>query len=224
MRAPCETMSSALDAAYYGTPRREILPLLPTPVERALEIGCGTGATLHLLREQGLVRWAGGIEIVPEAASRAEAVCDAVWALDIEKELPPIEAGSLDLILALDVLEHLVDPWGTVDRLVPLLRPGGTMIASIPNVRNYRVSWPLLFSGSFDYDPAGGLLDKTHLRFFVRRTAVALMSRAGMSVESVTVTGIKPGKLKWWLIKLSGGLLTDLYALQFLIRSARTAP
>ena len=38
---------------------------------------------------------------------------------------PPVEAGSLDAILCLDVLEHLPDPWAVVKRLGPLLKPGG---------------------------------------------------------------------------------------------------
>lgn len=215
-------MSQDLDAAYYGLTRAEILPLIEGPAERVLEVGCGTGATIALLRRKGLLSWAAGIESNSGAAAAAQKVCDVLWQEDLAHFTPPLEPASLDLILALDVLEHMVDPWDLVDRLVPLLKPGGAIIASIPNVRNYHVSVPLLMRGAFDYDPDGGLLDATHLRFFVRETALALMSRPGLRVDAVDVTGIKKGKLKWWLCALSRGALTDLYALQFLIRSKRT--
>ena len=49
-----------------------------------------------------------------------------------EDEIAP---ASLDLILCLDVLEHLVDPWSVVRRLSPLLAPGGRLIVSVPNIR-----------------------------------------------------------------------------------------
>ena len=61
------------DLRYYSRPRSDIIHMIPGPVRRALEIGCGVGNTLMLLKEAGLIEWAGGVEIMPEAAAKAAA-------------------------------------------------------------------------------------------------------------------------------------------------------
>ncbi len=94
----------------------------PTEWIAVLEIGCGAGTTLKWLRTQRSVQYAVGIDLSPEAAERAKSIFDVVWTGDIETmELP---TGPFDLVLALDVLEHLVDPWLMMKRLQATLGPG----------------------------------------------------------------------------------------------------
>lgn len=202
---------------YHKLTRSEAADMLPSGLGRVLEVGCGAGATLAYLKKERDARWTAGIEVVPEAATEASRVADKVWTGDIEHFDLPVEPASLDAILCLDVLEHLVDPWKTIKRLVAFLRPGGMLVASLPNIRNYKVVLPLLLRGEFRYDPAGGILDATHLRFFVRGTAIELLTGAGLAVERVEILGLKRGKLKWLINKLLFGALTDLYARQYLI-------
>ena len=161
---------------YYSKARREILPHIPTHIQTVLDIGCGTGVTCALIRSCfSSVRWMGGVEKFPDAAQQAETVLDQVWCGDLETMQfeQELAKGSLDLILCLDVLEHLVDPWRLVERLSPLLSENGRLIISIPNIRNWKFIRNLFFKGDFHYRDAG-LLDRTHLRFFVRDTAQAL--------------------------------------------------
>jgi SAM-dependent methyltransferase len=186
-----------------------------------LEVGCGTGATLRHLKSLGLAAWAAGIEPAPAAAALAAPRLEAFWAEDVERWTPPIEPGSLDAVLCLDVLEHLVDPWAAVARLAPLLRPGGALIASLPNLRHYKVSLPLLLRGEFRYDAAGGILDRTHLRFFVEATARELVAGGGLAVDAVVPLGIKPRTPKGLLVRASFGRLAGLFARQFLVRGRR---
>ena len=49
---------------YFGTARREILPFLPAKVRRLLDLGCGTGATTAMVRQERAVEWA----VEPQAA------------------------------------------------------------------------------------------------------------------------------------------------------------
>jgi SAM-dependent methyltransferase len=177
-----EALYSGKPAEYFGIARTEIAPLIPESVTRVLEIGCGSGATIKWLRSVRRIEYAAGVELSSDAAARAASVFDDIIENNIEAADLPFAPESFDLILALDVLEHLVDPWRIVRQLHSLLRPGGTIIASLPNIAHYSVSLSLLLRSRWDYANEG-LLDRTHLRFFVERTAVDLMTSSGLVVE-----------------------------------------
>lgn len=211
-------MAGPFPAHYFSRARREVLPLLPAAPGRYLEIGCGTGATLAFLREQGRVAWCAGVEYDAEAARQAAGHVDLLRTGDVEGMDLPVEPGSIDVVLCLDVLEHLRDPWAMLGRVRPLLRPGGTLVVSLPNIRNYKVLARLAFADRFDYADAG-ILDRTHLRFFTRSTAAEMLRGQGFTVDAVRPLGLKPRKLKWWLNRLSGGALSGLLAEQFLLRA-----
>jgi 2-polyprenyl-3-methyl-5-hydroxy-6-metoxy-1,4-benzoquinol methylase len=214
-----ERAAPAMTDRYYDTARREVLPWLPQRVARLLDVGCGAGATTAAIREARQVEWAGGIEHDPEAAQRAEARLDRVWRGDaaqvpIESEIAP---GSLDLVLCLDVLEHLPDPWQMVRRLSQLVAPGGRLIVSVPNIRNWKFILRLAVRGDFAYRDAG-LLDRTHLRFFVRSTAVDLATCGGLRlVSAVPAQAWRFPEPRWWLAKASGGTLEEFMAKQWLV-------
>ena len=168
---------------YFSAARSEILDLVPEDVNRVLEIGCGYGQTLLMLKEKNLCKETVGIELVESVASEASKNVDRIYALNVEKSELPSELGEFDLILLLDVLEHLVDPWGILLKLKSnYLSEKGKFIISLPNARHFGLVLPLL-SGSFDYVESG-ILDKTHLRFFTKKSAVALMrSRVYLSIN-----------------------------------------
>lgn len=204
---------------YFTRERAEILDHLPDGPLRLLDVGCGAGGVLATVQSARPVDWAAGIEIVPAAADIAETKFDRVLrgdvsAMDLEADIAP---GSLDLILCLDVLEHLVDPWEAVRRLSPLLKPGGRLIVSVPNIRNWKFIWRLLTRGDFRYRDAG-LLDRTHLRFFVRETAIELAETGGLKASYVgSATQYGRWELRRMLIAATGGRLETLIAKQFLI-------
>lgn len=166
---------------YFSTVRTEIVPFLPPVSERVLDLGCGNGSTLAYLKERGIARWTCGVDINTAALEQARAAgADLVVNGSLDDLQLPIEPGSLDVVLCLDILEHLADPWATTRAVARLLRPGGILVASIPNVQTLRVLGPLLI-GRWDYKDCG-IMDMGHLRFFTRRTAVALLEQAGLRV------------------------------------------
>jgi 2-polyprenyl-3-methyl-5-hydroxy-6-metoxy-1,4-benzoquinol methylase len=144
-----------------------------------------------------------------------------VYEGNIEQLDLPIAPGSIDVVLCLDVLEHLVDPWTTAARLAKLLKPRGVLIASIPNVRHFRVVLPLLFRGRWEYGEFG-LMDRTHLRFFTEQSARQLLRQAGLRVDDVRKSGLE-SLHKRAVIALSAGLLEPLLVFQYLIRAVRDA-
>lgn len=206
---------------YFENVRREVLPLLPNHVDRIFEVGCGAGGTLSFLKSSGRCDWAGGVELFHDAAETAKGKVDLVLEGGIETINLPFEENSMDVILCLDVLEHLVDPWGVIRQLHALLKPGGVLICSIPNVRNFRVVLPLLFLGRWQYSREG-ILDKTHLRFFTKESAIELIECSGLVVDMVGSTGLekwnKPAAITN-LLSLS--IFRPFFEFQYLIRAIK---
>lgn len=221
--------------SYFGKVRQEIAPLLPESVGTVLEIGCGSGGTMGWLRTVRPISYAAGVEMMPDAGERARANFDDVEISDVDAAKLAFKTGQFDLILALDVLEHLTDPVRTLARLREKLRPGGLIIASLPNVAHYQVSMPLLFRGRWDYSDEG-LLDRTHLRFFTEKTALSLFRDCGFSIVAVDYNkqfpnvlgwvGLSDRKWRWYNHRLLRSVVRwpkHLFNFQFLIAARKTA-
>ena len=139
-----------------------------------LEVGCGRGATGALIQERLGCRVT-GVELNPVVARDAARRLHRVVTGDVQSlEL----VGRFDAILALELVEHLVDAEGFLRRITELLAPGGRAILSIPNVGHYSVVEDLV-AGRWDYLPVG-LLCYTHYRFFTRRTLTDWLERSGI--------------------------------------------
>jgi SAM-dependent methyltransferase len=206
-------------AWYYAFVRKDIEPLLPRHAARVLEVGCGGGGTLAWMKESGRADWTAGIELSPEAAAVAVTRVDDVRCGDANALLDDLPAESFDLVLCLDVLEHLPDPWAALSKIQSLLRPGGRIITSLPNVRHHSVVLPLLFRGRWEYRDAG-IMDRTHLRFFSRQGIAALMRGAGLH-EVRALPTYSWGSWDKWKDRLSFGLLRGLLAFQYLVLAER---
>ncbi|MBI3230930.1 MAG: methyltransferase domain-containing protein [Burkholderiales bacterium] len=203
-------------ASYFANARKEVASLLPLNCGRVLELGCGSGATLAWLKSEHLVTQTFGVELFAAAAAIAREHVDHVVEGDIERMELPYEANYFDAIMCLDVLEHLSDPWRVLSQLVTHLKPGGVLIASVPNVRNWRAVFPLLFAGRWEYADAG-ILDRTHLRFFTMASSVKLVGGAGVQIESIQRLPLTTSPRAKWANRLTLGLLRDFITLQFLI-------
>jgi len=206
---------------YFAHARKEIAPLLPKKCGRVLEIGCGSGATLGWLRQNHQALRTVGIEIDEAAAVQARVFADEVHCLDFERHDLPGCGQKFDLVLCLDVLEHMVDPWEVVDRLATrYLEVGGTLIVSLPNVRHYSVVLPLLLHGRWNYEDAG-LLDRTHLRFFTKASANALMSHSHFGPVSCTATGFAGWSLKRVMNAVTLGIFQELVTYQYFLATCK---
>ncbi|CAH1906345.1 conserved hypothetical protein [Candidatus Nitrotoga sp. HW29] len=210
-------MAKLEDRDYYSHVRQEIGQLLPGHVCRMLEIGCGRGDTAAWVKQSHNPSWVCGIELDPCAAVAAAQKLDHVITGNFEALDFPDDFHSFDLILCLDVLEHLVDPWQAVRRIHKLLAPGGVMVTSIPNIRYFKVVWSLLAKGQWNYED-DGILDRTHLRFFTRSSALELVQCSGLQLEVVSATGMEPGRKARYLNRLTLSLLKPFFEYQYVIR------
>jgi 2-polyprenyl-3-methyl-5-hydroxy-6-metoxy-1,4-benzoquinol methylase len=140
--------------------------------------------------------------------------------LDIEKKESRSTLGEFDLILLLDVIEHLKDPWTTMECLVKdNLRTGGTVITSIPNARNHALVIQLL-QGDFRYRDSG-VLDKTHLRFFTKKSMTRLIEDAGLKILQCLPTNIKGRSRSASLNRITLGIFEEFLAVQYIIKSVK---
>ena len=204
------------ESGYFSTARPDLLRMLPQGGGlRLLELGAGDGATLRAAKALGLASWVAGIDIVaPTAAAEGQPEIDLFLRGDIEALDPALLPHGLDAILCADVLEHLVEPWRVVSLLAGLLRPGGALLSSIPNVRNHRALRAIVLQGDFRYQPAG-LLDRSHLRFFCRRNVRELFEQAGLVVEAMEENMGGYGLRHRLLDRLTLGRCHDFFVFQF---------
>jgi GT2 family glycosyltransferase len=175
---------------YSMIPRYEVVALLDRPGPLSvLELGCACGATLLEIANRFPGSEVHGLEFNERAAEVAACVAHARYG-DAEAPLD-YPAASFDYVICADVLEHLHEPWQVLAGLRPLLKPGGKVIASIPNLMHIGVLARLL-RGRFTYEDAG-ILDRTHLRFFTLAEIDDMFAGAGYPSRSYTATRIPLG-------------------------------
>ena len=152
---------------------------------RALDVGAADGFLAELLTRQGWQVTA--LERDPAQAAKARGRCHEVIVADLDQAAPRLQ-GFFDAIVYGDVLEHLNDPLPVLVALDRALAAGGRVIVSVPNVAHLWVRLSLAL-GRWNYTDRG-ILDRTHLRFFTKRTFAALLRDAGLSVEELVATPV----------------------------------
>lgn len=166
--------------SYYSNLRMDIIDTVPDGNYKSLlEIGGGDFTTLSYL------------------AKKYQAEATGVDLVDLEKNKEitffkgSIEEANLqgnlinknyDLIIANDVIEHLVSPSDTLAFLYSITcRSGGYLVVSVPNIRQLRAFYQIYFKGTFPKNESG-LFDKTHLQWFCNSDITTLIKKAGFEV------------------------------------------
>jgi GT2 family glycosyltransferase/2-polyprenyl-3-methyl-5-hydroxy-6-metoxy-1,4-benzoquinol methylase len=169
-----------------------VLASLIAPGSRVLDLGTGSGALGRLLRGERGCR-VDGVTISARECELAQDGYDRLEVLDLESANwdARFDGGTYDCIVCADVLEHLREPDRVLQACHRLLRPDGWLLASVPNVA-YAGMVLELMHGNWTYGPEG-LLDRTHLRFFTRRSFQRLLQAQGWRVQRV-----EPIDLTWY--------------------------
>lgn len=179
----------SIDPAAVNTSHALVVDLVGEG-RRVLDVGCSTGYLGRALIDRGCS--VDGVEIDPEAAQIAREHLGTVDVLDLDRDdLAEALAGrTYDRIVFADVLEHLMQPQRVLAAAATLLAPGGQIVISVPNVAHGSLRLGLL-QGLWEYRDTG-LLDRTHIRFFHRRSIVELVTGAGLGVTRLRSTVVDP--------------------------------
>jgi methionine biosynthesis protein MetW len=200
---------------YYQNLRLEMLPYIPKTAKNILELGCGEGMFGSYLRENMSAK-VSGIEIETKFATKAKKNLDKVYIGDAELIIKKLPDNSFDVIVVNDVLEHMVDPYSVLKEAKRILRKGGVVVSSIPNMRNFHVMYHLVRGGQWEYVESG-ILDRTHLRFFTQKSIRNMYERLGYEVvkhEGIFEESNLPAYFKF-INTLARGKISDMKYVQF---------
>jgi 2-polyprenyl-3-methyl-5-hydroxy-6-metoxy-1,4-benzoquinol methylase len=198
---------------YYSLSRPEMLEYIPKNSKIILDVGCGYGYFGRLVKDKmNSTVW--GIELDDVAGESAKSNLDNVFIGDVFDIIETLPKQHFDCIVFNDILEHLVDPYTLLEKTKSLLTNQGVVVCSIPNVRYIGNLKRLLISKQWKYEDFG-ILDKTHLRFFTKKSIIETMEILGFDI--ITIKGINQVKtFKFNLLNaLFLGTLSDTRYLQF---------
>jgi 2-polyprenyl-3-methyl-5-hydroxy-6-metoxy-1,4-benzoquinol methylase len=177
-----------------------LLSLLGKPNgSRVLDVGCGNGYVARQLLQSGYDVM--GLDASTEGIERAKAFYPDRFFLH-EVGRPDLPRGfptePFDILISLEVIEHVYDPRGFVGFCRRALKPGGTLILSTP-YHSYFKNLVLAVTGKMDAHFTA-LWDSGHIKFWSRRTLTRLLSEKGFAVTDFKGAGRVPYLWKTMLI------------------------
>lgn len=171
---------------YYRYSRNEMLPLLPESYSKVLEIGCGEGNFRQTLNQE-CEYW--GVEPNEFAATIASKKLDKVLHGSYQEIFNQIPNHYFDLVVCCDVIEHMVDHDEFFQSIKQKITKNSCLVVSIPNVRYLGNLFEILIKKDWKYKDEG-VLDKTHLRFFTKKSISRTITDNGFVIDQLM--GINP--------------------------------
>jgi trans-aconitate methyltransferase len=182
---------------YSSNPRSEVLSLIDfSNVKSVIEFGCSDGATLLEVIKNFPQTKVHGFDLDKLSIAQAKSSGISAEKLDLndlsQLNLIVTKVNESEVILLLDVLEHILNPESFLLFLRENTKAGTQLIISLPNVRNWRTIFQLI-NNDWRYEDTG-IFDKTHLRFYAKKSALRLSAVYGELLSfryRVTGTGLK---------------------------------
>lgn len=207
--------------SYYNAVKRGVVDrLVDEHLGRILDVGGGDGATVSFLIGEGRANSA----VVMDPFSEADTAESVTFSRDSADDMTSFdrlaaEGAPFDTIMFLDVFEHLVDPWATLEATRKVHAEEGRLVVCMPNARFVALTVPLVLFGRFDYKPSG-IMDKTHIRWFTRSGTVALIEGAGYRIDRID-DFIEPRVAL--VNRLTLGLFRGFFEYQYIVQATKVA-
>jgi SAM-dependent methyltransferase len=210
----------------YESLNLAVLEAVPGSARRILDLGCGSGALGAELRRRTGAFITGVTASAPEL-DRASLVLNQVLNRDLDSWDPGDIEHPFDVIVCSHVLEHLKSPERLLSNLARLSGGHTRLIVALPNALHWRQRLGFL-RGEFRYTE-GGLMDRTHLRFYTWDTAQELVIAGGWRVHAAKAEGHAPGvwRIPWLGPRLDAAFTHSqpgLFADQFILTAEPASP
>jgi 2-polyprenyl-3-methyl-5-hydroxy-6-metoxy-1,4-benzoquinol methylase len=165
--------------------------------KRILDVGCTDGFLSEKFRAMGM--YTVGVDASPGAVESAKAKgrVDEAYVADLGRQPLPLPDGSVDLVWAGEIIEHIFDTEAFIDDLKRVLAPGGRLVLSTPNLASWinRISLllgqqPFFTEVGVRPSNSGSFLRKVttpagHIRVFTPSSLRHLLKAGGWEVESL---------------------------------------
>lgn len=205
------------NSEYYKGNREDLVPFIPKDVKKSLDVGCGEGGfSLMLKKSMNTEIW--GIEIHERSAEKAKEIMHKMLIGSFEDVSDQLPLKYFDWVFFNDVLEHMIEPEDCLIKIKENLCLGGHIMVSLPNMRQAKVLSELIVYKDWRYK-ASGIQDRTHLRFYTKKSIIRMIEECGYNIESIQ--GINP--MKHWMINLINILTFNFFEdtkyQQFLVKA-----
>jgi 2-polyprenyl-3-methyl-5-hydroxy-6-metoxy-1,4-benzoquinol methylase len=182
---------------YYRIQRRKIAEISALfnshPGGRILDIGCGDGFITQIIGKKTSAKMF-GIDISSSAAEMSRKRGVECKVVNIDREKIPYPEGHFDAVFCGDIIEHVYDTEGLLENVKSVLKKGGYIIATVPNIASWynrgflligmMPTWIESSSKTFTGNP----LIKNgvgHIHAFTKRSLVELLRLKGFRIEKV---------------------------------------
>ena len=172
----------------YEAINETVFLCVPKTAKRILDIGCGSGALGRHIKQYI------SCEIVGVTYAKAEAALASQWLdrviIEDINNFNSSELGQFDCVICSHILEHLYQPEELLKKLYQNLTYQSLLIVALPNVLHWKQRLEFI-RGRFRYTN-GGLMDRTHFRFYDWQTAHLLCERSGYKILKSEADGSFP--------------------------------
>jgi 2-polyprenyl-3-methyl-5-hydroxy-6-metoxy-1,4-benzoquinol methylase len=161
------------DRDYYEPCRHDIIKLIPIDAKEILSVGCGWGATEFYLKSENRCVFAIPLDSVIGKVAESKGI--SVCLPNFEQAFESLGDKKFDVIILSEVIQHLSDPINILNKIVTLLKPGGVILGSVPNLN---------------------LIRRLFRRFFAKNRNTALLNS---NFAEITLNMTSPSMVRSWL-------------------------
>ncbi len=173
--------------------------------KRWLDVGTGNGFLPRVVRPALTDVHITGSDFAQNALDAAQDALDEAVLTDLDKKGLPLEDSSYDFITCLEVIEHVIFPEFAIQELARVLKPGGHVVITVPNIQHVEYLVQLL-RGKMP----GPAADARHMSIFTHSHLAKLMRATGLQVTLHSGVDASPE----WFAKLSPNFLCKTIAVE----------